>query len=190
MGDGVGDKERLLGMASLATPMALRVAVTLGLPARLRDEATSVELAGELDVSPVALEMLLAHLTTVGVVARTTTGYRTTAFGTNLCDDDLTTVLMRLDTAGGRAELAFVELLHSVTTGTSAYSHRYGRDFWSDLADHPRLRESFDQQMNYRFRTQIPQLAAGHDWSRYATIVDLGGGRGELLAAILTAHPD
>nr|WP_317891433.1 methyltransferase [Saccharopolyspora pogona] len=91
--------------------------------------------------------------------------------------------------AGGRAELAFVELLYSVTTGDAGYSRRHGRDFWADLARYPRLRESFDQQMTHRFRKQIPQIVGGYDWGRFSTIVDVGGGHGTLLAAILTAHP-
>ncbi|WP_272941729.1 methyltransferase [Saccharopolyspora spinosa] len=57
------------------------------------------------------------------------------------------------------------------------------------LARYPRLRESFDQQMTHRFREQIPQIVGGYDWDRFATIVDVGGGHGSLLAAILAAHP-
>ena len=49
-------------MAGLATPMALRVAVTLGLPDRLLGAGASVDdLATELDVEPVALDLLLGH---------------------------------------------------------------------------------------------------------------------------------
>jgi len=35
----------------------------------------------------------------------------------------------------------------------------------------------------------VPQIVAGHDWDRFATIVDVGGGHGTLLVAILAAHP-
>ncbi|WP_410673036.1 methyltransferase [Amycolatopsis sp. cmx-4-68] len=187
---GSDDAAAIRRMASLATPMALRVAVTLGLPDRLRGDAVAADgLAAELAVSPVALELLLGHLAALGFFERTATGYRTTAYGEHLCGDNLTTVLLSLETAGGRAELAFVELLHSVTTGEAGYARRYGLDFWADLAEHPPLRESFERQMSHRFRDQLPQLAAGYDWGRFATIVDVGGGRGELLAAILAAHP-
>src|SRR5207248_3654885 len=83
----------------------------------------------------------------------------------------------------------FVELLHSVTTGGAGYPRRFGRDFWADLDEHPHLRESFDQQMTDRFRELVPRIVAGYDWARFATIVDVGGGNGTLLAAILAAHP-
>ncbi len=187
------DANTLRRMAGLATPMALRVAVTLGLPDRLLGEdATAEHLAAELTVSPIALELLLGHLTTLGVLERRATGYRTTDFGANLCADagnGFTNILLHLDSMAGRAELAFVELAHSIATGQAAYPRRYGQDFWADLAEHPHLRESFDRQMTLRFEEQAPRIAAGFDWSRFATLVDVGGGRGTLLAAILAAHP-
>jgi hypothetical protein len=43
--------------------------------------------------------------------------------------------------------------------------------------------------MDLRFREQLPRLVSGVDWSRFGTVVDVGGGHGTLLAAILTAHP-
>ncbi|WP_278266102.1 methyltransferase [Nocardia sp. AG03] len=178
-------------MASLATPMALRVAVTLGLPDRLADTpAAAAALAPELAVDPIALELLLGHLATLGIVEPTPAGYRTTAFGAHLgIAEPFTNILLRLDSAAGRAELAFVELAHSIATGQAAYPRRYGQDFWADLADSADLRASFDRQMGLRFLDQAPRLAAGFDWSRFATVVDVGGGRGDLLAAILRAHP-
>ncbi|WP_227999961.1 methyltransferase [Nocardia australiensis] len=186
------DTDSIRRKAGLATPMALRVAVTLELPDRLLGDGASVdELAVELTVAPVALELLLGHLATLGVVERTATGYRTTEYGANLCADanNGLTDLLHLDAAGGRAEMAFIELAHSIATGQAAYPRRYGQDFWADLAEYPHLRESFDRQMVHRFREQIPQIVAGFDWSRFSAIVDVGGGQGSVLAAILTAHP-
>jgi hypothetical protein len=98
-------------------------------------------------------------------------------------------ILLRLDSAAGRAELAFVELAHSIATGQAGYTRRYGQDFWADLAEYPQLRESFDRQMTLRFREQIPEIVAGVGWSRFSTVVDVGGGQGALLAAVLAANP-
>ncbi|WP_406638778.1 methyltransferase [Amycolatopsis sp. WGS_07] len=185
------DVNHLLRAASLATPMALRVAVTLGLPDRLRAPGTVDDVAAELDLSPIALDVLLGHLVTLGVVERAGDSYLTTAYGANLCADNENGLanLLHLDRAAGRAELAFVELAHSVRTGEAAYSRRYGKDFWTDLSEQPHLRQSFDRQMITRFRTEIPQVLAGIDWSAFDTVVDVGGGRGDLLAAILEANP-
>ncbi|MBH0777799.1 methyltransferase [Nocardia bovistercoris] len=82
-----------------------------------------------------------------------------------------------------------MELSHSVSTGQAGYARRYGRDFWADLAESPHLRATFDRQMRHRLRDQIPRIVTGFDWSRFASIVDVGGGRGDLLAAVMAAHP-
>jgi hypothetical protein len=187
------DVQALRQMSGLVTPMALRVAVTLGLPDRLRaGPAAGDLLAAELDVDPTALELLLGHLTTLGVVERTDAGYLTTEFGALLCEDAGNGLhnLLHHDTAAGRADLAFVDLAHSVRTGEPAYPLRYGQDFWADLAERPHLRDAFDRQMTWRIRDRIPRFVAAFDWSRFATIVDVGGGPGDLLAAVLTAHPE
>ncbi|MEU3624154.1 methyltransferase [Amycolatopsis coloradensis] len=186
------DRQEFLRLAGLATPMALRVAVTLGLPDRLSGEgAAAGELAAELGQSPLALDLLLGHLVTLGVVEPAPAGYRTTEYGAKLRADAGNGLagLLDINAAGGRGELAFVELAHSVATGQAGYIRRYGQDFWADLAEHPRLRETFDRQMTQRFSAQIPGLVAGFDWSRFGTIVDVGGGHGSLLAAILMANP-
>ncbi|RSN66161.1 methyltransferase [Amycolatopsis sp. WAC 04182] len=186
------DRNDLLRLAGLATPMALRVAVTLGLPDRLSgDGAAAADLAAELGQAPLAFDLLLGHLVTLGVLERTSTGYRTTGYGANLRADAGNGLagLLDMNAAGGRGELAFVELAHSIATGQAGYVRRYGKDFWTDLAEQPQLRETFDRQMTQRFLTQVPRLVSGFDWSRFGTLVDVGGGHGSLLAAILKANP-
>jgi O-methyltransferase len=186
----VGDEDAaaLRRMAGLATPMALRVAATLGLAKRLERSASVDELAVELSLSSVALELLLNHLETLDIVSQVDGGFRITPFGANL-RDPFTDMVLRLDSSAGRAELAFVELAHSVATGEAAYPKRYGQDFWADLAEQPALRASFDRQMVLRFLGQVPQILLGYDWSQFGSIVDVGGGQGDLLSAILAANP-
>ncbi|MEU3770346.1 methyltransferase [Amycolatopsis keratiniphila] len=186
------DRQEFLRLAGLATPMALRVAVTLGLPDRLSgDGAAAGDLAAELGQSPLALDLLLGHLTTLGVLERTSTGYRTTEYGAKLRADAGNGLagLLDINAAGGRGELAFVELAHTIATGEPGYVRRYGKDFWADLAENPHLRETFDRQMTQRYLTQVPRFVIGFDWSRFGTLVDVGGGHGSLLAAILRANP-
>lgn len=44
--------------------------------------------------------------------------------------------------------------------------------------------------MTWRFRDRIVDVVSGVDWTRFTTLVDVGGGHGTLLAAILGAHPE
>lgn len=185
-------------MASLATPMALRVAATLRLPDRIGDDgATASELAGATGTSPAAMIRLLDHLVSLRVIERADSHgdsprYQTTELGDCLREDRGGGALrddLDIGSALGRAELSFVQLQHTITTGQPGYQRHYGQDFWTDLAAAPALQASFDAKMTRRIREKAPQIARSFDWGRYQTLVDVGGGQGHLLAAILAAHP-
>jgi SAM-dependent methyltransferase len=184
----------ILAMADLATPMSIRVAATLSLVERTGSEgATAEQLASETGTSAPALGRLLDHLVTIGAFVRDAESgrYRPTKLGAQMGEDAPEGIkpLLDINCAGGRAELAFVDLLEAITTGDPAYAHRYGREFWADLDARPELRRSFDAQMQWRYQRQAPQIAERFDWSRFSEILDVGGGDGNVLAAILTAHP-
>ncbi|WP_370962002.1 methyltransferase [Amycolatopsis sp. cg9] len=183
---------KLLAMAGLATPMAIRVAATLSLAERAGDEgATADQLAAATGASAPALRRLLDHLVAVGVFEVASGRYRPTELGAQLREDAPEGIkpLLDIGAAGGRAELAFADLLGTITTGEPAYVHRYGREFWADIDAEPALRRSFDAQMRWRFRVQAPQIAERFDWGRFPRILDVGGGEGTVLEAILRAHP-
>ncbi|MDQ7804900.1 methyltransferase [Amycolatopsis sp. A133] len=187
-------KRSIMPLADLATPMAVRVAATLGLAEHAgTGGATAEELAARTGTSAAALSRLLDHLVTVEVfdLDHGSGRYRPTDLGAQLREDAPEGVkpLLDITCAGGRAELAFVELLDVMTSGAPAYPRRYGRDFWADLDAEPKLRSSFDAQMNWRFREQAPLIARDFDWSRFPDILDVGGGDGPLLIEILRAHP-
>ena len=174
--------------------MSIRVAATLNLVELAGSAgATAERLASETGTATPALQCLLDHLVTIGVFDRDVKSghYRPTDLGAQLRADapDGIKPLLDINSAGGRADLAFVELLGTVTTGTPGYVQRYGRDFWTDLDARPELRRSFDAQMKWRFRVQAAQIAERFDWSRFCEVVDVGGGDGTVLAAILHAHP-
>ncbi|WP_410638462.1 methyltransferase [Amycolatopsis sp. lyj-346] len=187
-------KRSIMPLADLATPMAVRVAATLGLAEHAGTEgATADQLASRSGTSAAALRRLLDHLVAVEVFELTAEDgrYRPTELGAQLRKDapEGAKPLLDITCAGGRAELAFVELLDVMTDGAPAYPRRYGRDFWTDLDAEPKLRTTFDAQMNWRFREQAPLIARNFDWSRFPDIVDVGGGDGPLLIEILRAHP-
>ncbi|WP_425464084.1 methyltransferase [Nocardia pseudobrasiliensis] len=179
----------IMALADLATPMAIRVAATLRLVEHASGAGeTADQLAARTATSAPALRRLLDHLVAMDVFELDPRSgrYRPTGLGQQMRDFN---PLLDINTAGGRAELAFVELLYTITTGKPAYPLRYGQQFWADLDAEPALRSSFDAQMNWRFRIQARQIAKRFDWSRFTDILDVGGGDGTLLAAILRAHP-
>jgi hypothetical protein len=93
-----------------------------------------------------------------------------------------------LEGAIGRADLCFVQMLHTIRTGEPAYPLQFGRPFWDDLAGDPALAASFDALMGGRLGADAPHIAAAYPWDALGHVVDVGGGNGTLLIAILRAH--
>jgi hypothetical protein len=139
-----------------------------------------------------ALGRVLNHLVTAGVLTRTDAGdFGLTSVGEQLRDDHPDGVRPWLDLEGaiGRADLCFVQMLHTVRTGEPAYPRQFGRPFWEDLAADPGLAASFDALMGARLGPDACAVADAYPWGTLSHLVDVGGGNGTLLIAILRAHP-
>lgn len=82
------------------------------------------------------------------------------------------------------------ELRYSVRTGASARAMLAGRaDGVYQDAD-PQLTKVFHRAMSELTRVVAIEVLRQVDFSNVRSITDIGGGRGDLLAAILRAHPD
>jgi predicted O-methyltransferase YrrM len=184
--------DRLWAMAGLATPMALRVLATLRVADHLASRPrTATELTRLVDADPDALDRLLRHLAKRGVLARDATGrYALTPLGEPLRDAHPAGIRAWLDLDGaGRAELCFVQLLHSVRTGEAAFPVQFGRSFWDDLAADPDRATSFHALMSAAVRARSRDLVAAYRWDALGHVVDVGGGDGSLLVALLSRYP-
>ena len=80
-------------------------------------------------------------------------------------------------------------LTDAVRTGKAVIPELRGRPIFEYLADEPELGEIFNQAMTSVSSFAIAPVIAAYHFTPYATIVDVGGGHGRLLAAILTATP-
>jgi hypothetical protein len=83
---------------------------------------------------------------------------------------------------------AYGDLLHNIKTGESAFNHVYGFGFFDYLSTHPDAQVRFDRGMASRANAENPVVASAYDFGKFRRIVDVGGGRGGLLAEILKAH--
>src|SRR5215203_5169036 len=84
---------------------------------------------------------------------------------------------------------AWNALLHSVRTGENAFRHVHGIDSWTFRAHHPELSAGFDRAMTDLSRQLSTAILAAYDFGRFGQIIDVGGGNGAFLAAILAKHP-
>lgn len=77
----------------------------------------------------------------------------------------------------------------SVRTGRTVFGDVFGTDFFAHLKARPELSATFNAAMSQGTLRTAAVLPASYPFDRFTTLVDVGGGDGTLLAAILDAHP-
>ena len=95
-------------------------------------------------------------------------------------------VLLLLDESHWRP---WGHLLHTVRTGETAFHHAHGAGLFDYLAGHPEVATVFNAAMTGNSPAHARLVAATYDFSRMSLVVDVGGGRGRLLATILERYP-
>ncbi len=181
-------------LMDLFSPMALRVAATLRLADLIDAGSTEVtELAAKAGADADALGRLMRFLDARRVFTEVSPGrYELGPVGKLLRSDHPSRLCsyLDLDSANARIDMAVCGgLLATVRSGEPGYREVYGRGFRDDLAADPILSESFNGMMIAAARRLGPELADGYDWSGVKHVVDVGGGVGHVLGAIMVAHP-
>ena len=169
---------------------AIYVAAKLGIADLLLDgPKSSEELAQDTGAHPGALHRLLHALTGYGIFASDGQHrFGLTPLASLLRDGTRNSKRAFALWSGGLSYELFGALEYSVMTGQPAINHIHGMDFLDYLAQNPDVGDLFDAFMSRQTAPLGPVLAA-YDFTGINTIVDVGGGRGELLAAVLSAHP-
>jgi hypothetical protein len=84
---------------------------------------------------------------------------------------------------------AFEDLEHSLRTGECAFTKRHPEGVFEYLANHPKEGQIFDSAMTSKSHRDIGAIVPAYDFSQFAIIADIAGGRGHLLRAILKNSP-
>ena len=84
---------------------------------------------------------------------------------------------------------AYGELLYSVTTGKPAHDHVYGMRNFEYFAQHPDIGQLFLAGIAARRGPLSMVIAAAYDFAGVQLLIDVEGGAGDLIAAILQANP-
>jgi hypothetical protein len=84
---------------------------------------------------------------------------------------------------------AYRDLLHTVRTGEYGFAHAYGMEFFAYLAAHPDVGALLSAGLAQVAAPENTAIASAYAFGQYARLVDVGGGRGDFLAAVLTAYP-
>lgn len=179
-------------MARKDASRLLYVAAELALADHLKNgPSTSATLAATVGAERDALYRLLRALATLGVVDQRDDGrFALTPIGATLCDDASDSTRAYVRWQGHPVWLrAWGSLLHTVRTGEPAFDDAFGMSMFAYLNEHPDIAAVFDGGMAAITRDAQTAIVAAYDFSPLRSIVDVGGGNGTLLAAILRANP-
>jgi ubiquinone/menaquinone biosynthesis C-methylase UbiE len=77
----------------------------------------------------------------------------------------------------------------SAEVGLPAFDLVHGQTLFEYLHVHPQAAATFDQGMTAYSEQEAEAVLAAYDFSDVSNVVDVGGGQGALLAAILNAYP-
>jgi 2,7-dihydroxy-5-methyl-1-naphthoate 7-O-methyltransferase len=174
--------------------LALEVAATLGLVDQVLAGTHEIaELALQCEADPDALIRLLRLLQLSGIVRvnEDARSVEVTEAGALLSASDSRLWRARLDQRGmGRRmdEAVFHGLLTSIRTGAPSYQQVHGRGFWDDVRALD-LAGSFQSHMAPHAIDLASDIAALPELAAASSVVDLGGGDGALLQAVLEANP-
>ena len=80
-------------------------------------------------------------------------------------------------------------LTHAVRTGDYAFRHAFGTDAWSYRAAHPDESRLFDEAMQSMTESVNAAVVTAYPFEQFDWIIDVGGGNGALLLAILAKNP-
>lgn len=170
---------------------AIHVAAKLGLADLVASGPKSInELADATHTHGPSMARLLRALTSLGVFADDTTGrYRQTELSDTLRSDHPDSIRPSAMMFGAH----FVwkpsgALEETVRTGQPSFESVYGAPFFEHLAGHPDDAAVFNAAMSSS-PGYLAAIVGGYDFCKHERIVDVGGGHGLLLAAILSANP-
>ena len=169
---------------------AVYTAVKLGLPDHIEaGRTTSSELAESTGSKEEGIHRLMRLLVAMGVfTGDERTGYRNTAVTTALLDRPQSLRDMCL-LYGEEFYTAWGHAHKAISTASSGFEAAYGQPLYTYLSQDEDTSERFQRAMNAGnlFFHHVPEI---FDFSGGKMVVDVGGGGGHLLTAILEATPD
>ena len=171
---------------------SISIAAKIGIADLLVEKPqTAEELAAETETHAPSLYRVLRLLASVGIFSET-------------ADQkfELTPIaeLLRQDAPNSMRDVAIMqgeewnwrnygELRHSVKTGETAQEKAHGRPLFEFLTSNPEDEALFSRAMVNLSSSVIPPVVEAYDFSGAVKLVDIAGGHGFLLAAILKANP-
>ncbi|WP_374454417.1 methyltransferase [Nocardioides sp.] len=175
-------------MATHITYAVARLGIADVLAPRARPAA---EVAGELGTNPDATYRLLRAAAATGLLREDDHGrFSLTPLGATLrsdTEDSMRPVVLMVGDPAYQA--VWGRLPDAVTTGSPGAEAALGVPMWEHVDRDADFAATFNDAMTRLSDLDWPTVEAAYDFTPFATIVDVGGGHGHLLARMLEAAP-
>jgi SAM-dependent methyltransferase len=174
-----------------AVSQALRVVADLEIADRLVGGEQYVDdLAAQTGSHVGALYRVMRLLAAEGVFRETSDRrFGLTELGAALRSDERSGPRELIRMLNREPYLAFAQLGQSLRSGLPAFEEVFGKPRFDWLADHPAEAALFQRAMVALSQGSNEAIAEAYDFGSFSEVVDVGGGHGQLLSAILSRHP-
>nr|WP_240969194.1 methyltransferase [Streptomyces sp. HNM0575] len=170
----------------------LATGLRLGVFEAFRDEPrTAQDVAVECGTLPQPTLRLLRALAGLGLLREDSPGrFAATGEGAVLREDRPDSIASFVHVFTDPAMLrGWDRLDDSVRTGETSFDAVFGKDFFTHLKENPGLSARFNAAMSQGTRSTAELLPKHYDFTGFQRVVDVGGGDGTLLSAVLRAQP-
>jgi SAM-dependent methyltransferase len=192
-GEGpTGEQANLLRLVYGAqAAQVIYVAAKLGLADLIASRTqSSSELAKATSIDEPTLRRLLRGLASAGICSEAELDrFALTEMGQYLRSDHPRSLQARVLFNSEVLWPIWGTLLNTIRSGNSGAVQAFGMPFYDYLHLHPEIAKLFDRTMADAIRYRVEPALASYDFSRFRKIVDIGGGNGTLMLAILQHWP-
>lgn len=187
------DREAMLQMIDgFRITQAIYVAAKLGIADLLKDgQKHCDELGAKTNIKSDSMYRLLRALSSLGIFSETDDRcFQLTSRGVYLQSHVPHSLHTMALTKGELMYPIWNNLLQSIKAGETGSEYLYGMDFYQYCQEKSGVPKLFDEWMTTETEIEKEAIVEAYDFSSIKTIVDVGGGEGRLLAAILQKNPN
>jgi len=178
-------------LMSFIAARAVYAAAELDIPDHIEACGSTAEsVAAQIDVNVSALERIMLALSGIGVLRRDDASrFFLTPLGKTLCRESPGSVRDYTIFVHEFHYKLFERLAMAVRTGKPAVEEAYGAPLYAFLQSNQDKAALFHTGLGNRGRLEALAILDVYDFASCRKVVDVGGGNGAFLSAILTRHP-
>jgi ubiquinone/menaquinone biosynthesis C-methylase UbiE len=185
-------KKMLQLLSGLWVTRAVGTFARLGLADAMEEGAQDhAAIAAARGLLPDRVYRLLRALSTVGIVTEPARGqFSLTPLGRLLASHSPASTRMTAIFLNDYFADMWMHLDDALAGERTGFEALEGRPFFEWLAGHPEEARRFNRMMLEVHGPETPAIVAAYDFSPFDHVVDVGGGNGSLLSAVLAAYPN